>query len=203
MGIGLCSGSVGCVSSCWVAFTWVFYSFCVNVCKVFFICSFTRTGTGRQIIDYVATYATLSICIKIIAVIGLIDFVNNRTTISYAKNSQQLLNVYTIIYSIYAFLDIFYVLLTIVLIKCVKYELIVLNPEILENCINNSSIVRFDPIYRGTECVICLDRITENSIIRKTVCNHIFHDECVLPWFKINSSCPICRYKFENLITTI
>jgi hypothetical protein len=41
------------------------------------------------------------------------------------------------------------------------------------------------------ECSICLDHMVDG--LRKLVCQHIFHRECVEQWFEDKSSCPICR----------
>jgi hypothetical protein len=38
----------------------------------------------------------------------------------------------------------------------------------------------------------------EFDIIIHTICNHIFHKECLNPWLGENPSCPMCR---KNLYT--
>lgn len=45
-------------------------------------------------------------------------------------------------------------------------------------------------------CSICLDdyHIGEENLLKLTGCGHIFHEECVLPWFKRKNTCPSCRY---------
>lgn len=45
-------------------------------------------------------------------------------------------------------------------------------------------------------CSICLSEINSNSII--TLCNHLFHTNCLLQWTSINQTCPCCR---KNLIS--
>ncbi len=43
-------------------------------------------------------------------------------------------------------------------------------------------------------CSICLNSIkNEEEDIKKTKCNHLFHNECISRWLKIKSSCPLCR----------
>jgi hypothetical protein len=52
------------------------------------------------------------------------------------------------------------------------------------------------------DCTICHCSIYDNSInyqdigkksyIAIGVCNHAFHNECIIPWLKVNSRCPIC-----------
>lgn len=44
-------------------------------------------------------------------------------------------------------------------------------------------------------CVICQDDITNNQIIRKIKCKHIFHIECIDEWFLENKKCPTCKYE--------
>jgi hypothetical protein len=44
------------------------------------------------------------------------------------------------------------------------------------------------------ECNICQSDVVKNDAYLKTDCNHIFHEDCLLPWFeKGNSTCPNCR----------
>jgi hypothetical protein len=42
-------------------------------------------------------------------------------------------------------------------------------------------------------CSICLNDKTDN-IIRKLVCNHFFHIDCIEMWLSDNNNCPMCRY---------
>ena len=44
------------------------------------------------------------------------------------------------------------------------------------------------------ECSICLDKIRRRQIIMTWPgCSHPFHIKCVLEWFKVQSTCPLCR----------
>ena len=45
-------------------------------------------------------------------------------------------------------------------------------------------------------CVICQED-NYTLPIRKTVCNHIFCSECIIPWLKKNHTCPLCLYDFN------
>lgn len=42
------------------------------------------------------------------------------------------------------------------------------------------------------KCVICLDNVYKTNHI-KTLCNHLFHNECLDNWKKNNRKCPLCR----------
>ena len=49
-----------------------------------------------------------------------------------------------------------------------------------------------------SDCPICLDSFHRNSPIIILLCNHKFHEKCIIEWFdKDNNSCPLCR---ENII---
>jgi hypothetical protein len=47
-------------------------------------------------------------------------------------------------------------------------------------------------------CSVCLLDLNESEWLRKTVCGHIFHQECLDEWCKSNLNCPICRKSFEE-----
>jgi hypothetical protein len=44
-------------------------------------------------------------------------------------------------------------------------------------------------IDKNENCCICL----LDGVNYKTNCNHLFHKNCLIQWFKINKTCPICR----------
>lgn len=46
----------------------------------------------------------------------------------------------------------------------------------------------------GSECVVCLNRLTEGDHVRKLACCHVFHKECFDGWLHHhNFNCPLCR----------
>ena len=49
--------------------------------------------------------------------------------------------------------------------------------------------------FINKECSICLEDIKKNDI--NLSCNHIFHKECLKEWFKIKTTCPICRKEYN------
>ena len=46
----------------------------------------------------------------------------------------------------------------------------------------------------GGECAVCLEEFRVGSHA-KLPCSHIFHQNCILPWFWMNDFCPLCRHK--------
>jgi hypothetical protein len=59
-------------------------------------------------------------------------------------------------------------------------------------------IVLYDSIPEDTYCSICQDKISSNP--RKTLCNHYYCSDCLIPWLKINKTCPSCLSDLESLI---
>ena len=47
--------------------------------------------------------------------------------------------------------------------------------------------------FCSEKCSICIEE--QNFDIRKLNCGHCFHHDCLLPWLKIQRTCPSCRYE--------
>jgi len=74
----------------------------------------------------------------------------------------------------------------------------------------NESKIRFKDhilfnidIENNSTCPICLEDFSEGEIASILPCYHIFHRNCIEPWFKKQNSCPNCRidnnYKTNSL----
>lgn len=48
-------------------------------------------------------------------------------------------------------------------------------------------------------CSICLENVSNVPL----KCGHVFHDKCVLEWFKTNNTCPNCRSTITDLNKSI
>lgn len=48
------------------------------------------------------------------------------------------------------------------------------------------------------ECYICLKNFSLKKKVRKLTCKHMFCEECLLPWIKYNSKCPVCKFDFKE-----
>jgi hypothetical protein len=62
---------------------------------------------------------------------------------------------------------------------------------LISDLFKNSSIYFTKDLF---SCSICLNE-TKDNIIRKLICSHNFHINCIETWLSNNTSCPICRYK--------
>ena len=45
------------------------------------------------------------------------------------------------------------------------------------------------------ECTICMDDICCNDQMVILICNHKFHEKCIVDWLKRDENCPLCRTK--------
>ncbi|XAR49524.1 hypothetical protein NMG60_11032759 [Bertholletia excelsa] len=43
-------------------------------------------------------------------------------------------------------------------------------------------------------CAVCLDDFEPKQMVMLTPCNHMFHEECIVPWLKSRAQCPVCRF---------
>eukprot|EP00210_Caulerpa_lentillifera_P001252 g1208.t1 len=46
----------------------------------------------------------------------------------------------------------------------------------------------------GESCVVCHDQYKQNDTVVTLPCGHVFHEDCVMPWFNDHNTCPVCRY---------
>ncbi|GLT93978.1 hypothetical protein SLE2022_117420 [Rubroshorea leprosula] len=45
----------------------------------------------------------------------------------------------------------------------------------------------------GKRCAVCLEDFVAKEVVTVTPCNHMFHEECIVPWVKSHGLCPVCR----------
>lgn len=46
----------------------------------------------------------------------------------------------------------------------------------------------------GKRCAVCLDDFRPREMVTLTPCNHMFHENCIVPWVKSRGQCPVCRF---------
>jgi E3 ubiquitin-protein ligase RNF115/126 len=52
--------------------------------------------------------------------------------------------------------------------------------------------------FKEKDCSVCREnyKIDEKTI--KMPCNHVFHEDCLMPWLKQHNSCPVCRFELKT-----
>lgn len=51
---------------------------------------------------------------------------------------------------------------------------------------------------RVLDCSVCKDEFGVGEEATQMPCEHIFHQDCLLPWLKQHNSCPVCRYELPT-----
>lgn len=46
----------------------------------------------------------------------------------------------------------------------------------------------------GKRCAVCLEDFQPKEEVMTTPCNHMFHEQCIVPWVKSHGQCPVCRF---------
>lgn len=47
------------------------------------------------------------------------------------------------------------------------------------------------------DCAICLETLIKGNQEKRIICGHIYHRDCIVSWFSIRFSCPLCGRSFE------
>ena len=48
-------------------------------------------------------------------------------------------------------------------------------------------------IEQNLQCSVCWEDFKLAEPVRKLVCEHYYHTQCIVPWLELHGTCPICR----------
>eukprot|EP01017_Pseudomicrothorax_dubius_P026042 TRINITY_DN2876_c0_g1_i12.p1 TRINITY_DN2876_c0_g1~~TRINITY_DN2876_c0_g1_i12.p1 ORF type:complete len:191 (+),score=31.09 TRINITY_DN2876_c0_g1_i12:60-575(+) len=80
-------------------------------------------------------------------------------------------------------------------------------PPAAKDALENLPLVKYSKAEcQVGDCSVCKDEFNEEEPVRKMPCEHLFHNDCLVPWLKSHNSCPTCRFElptddqdYENL----
>ncbi|OMJ91272.1 hypothetical protein SteCoe_6253 [Stentor coeruleus] len=49
----------------------------------------------------------------------------------------------------------------------------------------------------NSTCAICQEDYDVGETLKKLQCGHIYHENCLKPWFRVKDTCPVCRVPFH------
>lgn len=53
--------------------------------------------------------------------------------------------------------------------------------------------------HMAMQCSICFDEFVLNEPkVRQMPCKHVYHENCLFPWLRINGNCPVCRFRLNG-----
>ncbi|CAL8324156.1 unnamed protein product [Arctogadus glacialis] len=53
--------------------------------------------------------------------------------------------------------------------------------------------VTAEHVGAGLECPVCKEDYSVGENVRQLPCNHLFHNDCIIPWLEQHDTCPVCR----------
>lgn len=65
--------------------------------------------------------------------------------------------------------------------------------------ISNQTLANFCCLQLGDliskQCAVCTDNFEVSQEVVALPCAHSYHTDCILPWLKMNGTCPVCRHQ--------
>ena len=48
------------------------------------------------------------------------------------------------------------------------------------------------------DCQVCFEKFVDDDKILKLPCKHLYHKDCIEPWFRTHNTCPVCRQEMPS-----
>ena len=72
-------------------------------------------------------------------------------------------------------------------------------PPTSQRFMDDLPILPLDQLTGQDRCAICLAPVDDGvKTVTRLPCRHSFHKECILPWIKRVSSCPLCKHELPT-----
>lgn len=62
-----------------------------------------------------------------------------------------------------------------------------------ESSATNNDLTRHKIQCGGRQCIICLENLRKNQLVRWLPCVHTFHVNCIDSWLRHSTKCPVCQ----------
>lgn len=54
-------------------------------------------------------------------------------------------------------------------------------------------VITQDQVRKSLQCSVCWEDFRLDEPVRKLPCEHVYHENCIIPWLELHGTCPICR----------
>lgn len=51
-----------------------------------------------------------------------------------------------------------------------------------------------EEVAQQVDCAVCKEEFVPTEEAIELPCQHMFHEDCIKPWLKVNGTCPVCRH---------
>ena len=66
-------------------------------------------------------------------------------------------------------------------------------PDRLRGAVDGLTEVMICKEDADVSCAICQEAFSTENPAKQLKCTHIFHSNCIVPWLRQKTSCPVCR----------
>ncbi|KAL6581091.1 hypothetical protein OROMI_007014 [Orobanche minor] len=71
------------------------------------------------------------------------------------------------------------------------------NPPASKSAVESLPTIKINDHHISVEsyCAVCKEAFELGIEAREMPCNHLYHQDCILPWLALTNSCPVCRHE--------